>query len=142
MKRLALALVLALAALSASAAPARITVTKEARKNPTISFNGSAVDPALANEVRNFLAVCGWFDLEQGRGEYALSLRNDGGAVVAVTWSPLAIQKGLRLRLNCCHHIKKGGIGRDTPRHVCGRWLVYLGRKVQKLPSRKAVRQH
>lgn len=83
MKRLLSALVLALAALSVSAAPARITVTKEARKNPTISFNGAAVDPALAREVRNFLAVCGWFDLEPGKGEYAFSLRSDGGAVVA-----------------------------------------------------------
>ncbi len=53
-----------------------------------------------------------------------------------------AIQKGLRLRLNGCHHIEKGGIGRDYSRHVGGRWLVYLGRKVQELPSRKAVRQH
>ena len=83
MKRLVLVLALALTALPASAAPARITVTKEARKNPTISFNGSAADPQLAREVRNFLAVCGWFDLEQSKGEYALSLRGGGGAVIA-----------------------------------------------------------
>jgi len=83
MRRLVLALVLALTALAVSAAPVRIRIEKQARKNPTISFNGAAADPALAREVRNFLAVCGWFDLEQGRGEYALSLRNDGGAAVA-----------------------------------------------------------
>lgn len=82
MKRLALALAIALAAASAFAAPARIKVVKEARKNPTISFNGAAVDPKLAQEVRNFLAVCGWFDLEPGKGEYALSLRNEGGGSV------------------------------------------------------------
>ena len=59
MKRWLLALALTLTALTASAETARIKVVKEARKNPTISFNGAAVDPALAREVRNFLAVCG-----------------------------------------------------------------------------------
>ena len=84
MKRLALALALALAAFSASAAPARITVVKRARENPTIVLNGSGADPELAREVRNILEVCGWFDMGQpGRSEYTLALRGEGGATVA-----------------------------------------------------------
>jgi len=84
MKRLALALLLTLASLPVLAAPARIKVEKQARQNPTISFNGAGIDAQLANEVGNFLAVCGWFDLGQpGKAEYDLKLRGDGGSVIA-----------------------------------------------------------
>ena len=84
MKRLALVLLLAFATLSASAAPARITVKKKARENPTIAFNGAGVAPKLATEVGNFLAVCGWFDMGQpGKAEYELKLRGEGGSVIA-----------------------------------------------------------
>lgn len=62
--------------------------------------------------------------------------------VVAVTWPPSAIQKGLRLRLNGGHHVKECRISGDNTRHVGGRWLVYLGRKVQKFPCREAVGHH
>ena len=84
MKRLIAALFLIFAAATVSAEPATIRVTKKARTNPTIAFNGAGVDPALANEVNNFLSVCGWFDRGQpGRAEYALTLRSDGDGVVA-----------------------------------------------------------
>ena len=84
MKRVLLALTLTFAILSAFAAPVRITVTKRARENPTISFDGSGVDRELATQVGNFLAVCGWFDRGQpGKAEYSLALRGEGGAVIA-----------------------------------------------------------
>ena len=84
MKRFIAALFLIFAATAALAEPATIKVTKKARTNPTIAFNGGGVDPALANEVGNFLAVCGWFDRGQpGKAEYALLLRSEGGSVIA-----------------------------------------------------------
>jgi TolB protein len=84
MKRLLLAVALIFTAVSAFAEPASITVKKKARTNPTISFNGGAADAELAREVGKFLAVCGWFDMGQaGKSEYALTLRGEGGAVVA-----------------------------------------------------------
>lgn len=84
MKRLLTALFLIFAASSALAEPATIKVTKKARTNPTIVFDGRGVDPTLANEVGNFLDVCGWFDRGQpGKAEYTLKLRSEGGAVVA-----------------------------------------------------------
>ena len=84
MKRFITALFLVLAAASALAEPATIKVVKKARTNPTIAFDGRGVDPALAGEVGNFLAVCGWFDRGQpGKAEYALKLRRSGRTIFA-----------------------------------------------------------
>ena len=84
MKRLLTALFLIFAASAALAEPATIKVTKKARTNPTIVFDGRGVDPMLAGEVGNFLDVCGWFDRGQpGRSEYVLKLRPAGDRVIA-----------------------------------------------------------
>ncbi len=52
-----------------------IEIRKKAEVNPTITFAGVPGDAALGAEVRNILAVCGWFDLNSaGSSDYELKM--------------------------------------------------------------------
>ena len=56
-----------------------IEIRKKADVNPTIVFSGVPGDSELSREVRNILAVCGWFDLKTSGSEadYELKMTPD-----------------------------------------------------------------
>ncbi|MCQ2378625.1 MAG: hypothetical protein MJ016_05370 [Victivallaceae bacterium] len=81
MKKTLLVLLFALTLCVFSYGAGPIIVAKNVRDNPTIEL-GRGGDAALDNEVRAFLAVCGWFDLVETQGDYRLQLQpKPGGGV-------------------------------------------------------------
>ncbi len=69
-----------LSTLSASAGSTRvIEIRKKAELNPTIRLNSTSGSEILNNELRNFLAVCGWFDVtDNDNADYVLQLSTAG----------------------------------------------------------------
>ena len=57
-----LPLLLCITCATASVNAEVIEVRKKSALNPTVSCSGVAGDPALGNELKRFLSVCGWFD--------------------------------------------------------------------------------
>ena len=57
-----------------------VIISKTTVYNPTIAVSGPESYPDLARELRNFLNICGWFDLTSGsRPNYQLDARIEGG---------------------------------------------------------------
>ncbi len=69
---------------SAPAAGAPIVVRKSVRNNPTISCEVSG-NPQLAEAVRRFVGVSGWFDLVRSNADYQLKVTSGGQTTVELS---------------------------------------------------------
>ncbi len=102
------AIIVLFAAISAVQARV-IEIRKGADVNPTIAFAGVSGDQVLGTEIRNFLEVCGWFDLvPSGKsGDYELK-----------------ISAGVMKLFNGENHLKSWRIGNSSDKRQLAKTVV------------------
>ena len=61
-----------------------IEIRKKAQLNPTVYFAGVPGNQQLSGDLKNFLAVCGWFDItpHADRADYTITAELQGGRLI------------------------------------------------------------